>query len=120
MLFSQKHNNVHTYYLHIIVAQFVLITVLLDFSHVSIYKQLKKAQKSGDVKISPGPQNPLDLRGLNNDLLSEIFDTLIRLNKLFCSTIILSALFTSLVCTLSAMCLELLYFLFTLPICIFV
>ena len=67
MLLSQKHNHVHTWCSHIIVAQFVLITVLLDFSHVSIYKQLKKAQKSGDVKISPGPQNPLDLRGLNEN-----------------------------------------------------
>uniref|UniRef100_A0A9J8CXB0 Reverse transcriptase domain-containing protein n=1 Tax=Cyprinus carpio carpio TaxID=630221 RepID=A0A9J8CXB0_CYPCA len=41
---------------------------------------------------------------LNKELLSEISDTLIRLNKLLCTTIIISALFTLLVCILSTMC----------------
>ncbi len=50
-----------TYY----VAQSVLFTVLLDFSHLYVYKQLKKAQMSGHVKTSPGPQNTLRPQRVN-------------------------------------------------------
>ncbi len=39
------------------VAQFVLFTVLLDFSHLYVWKQQKKIQMSGHVKTSPGPEN---------------------------------------------------------------
>ncbi len=36
-----------------------MITVLLNVNHWYVYKQLKKAQMSGHVETSPGPQNTL-------------------------------------------------------------
>ncbi len=41
----------------------MLFTVLLDFSHLYVYKQLKKAQMS---KLLQAPKTPLDPRGLND------------------------------------------------------
>uniref|UniRef100_A0A9J8A431 Chromo domain-containing protein n=1 Tax=Cyprinus carpio carpio TaxID=630221 RepID=A0A9J8A431_CYPCA len=41
------------------------MTVRLDFSHLDIYKKLKKAQMSGHDKTSPGPKNTLRLQRVN-------------------------------------------------------
>ncbi len=43
----------------IILVKFVMNTVLLNFIHWYVYKQLKKAQMSGHIETSPGPQNTL-------------------------------------------------------------
>ena len=48
----------------------MLITVRLDFSHLDIYKKLKKAQMSGHDKTSPGPKNTLRLQRVNVSLTS--------------------------------------------------
>ncbi len=73
--FLKKNNHVHKCCKHIIVAHFVLFTVLLDFSHLYVYKQLKKLQMSGHVKTSPGPQNTLRPQRVNGCLLSNVEGT---------------------------------------------